>query len=66
MPDLTTEYMGLTLQNPIIAASSSLAKNLDGVKSLADAGAGAIVLKSLFEEQIMAETEAIARSVEIR
>jgi dihydroorotate dehydrogenase (fumarate) len=52
--------MGMKLKNPVIAASSSLSKSLDGVKRLADTGVGAIVLKSMFEEQIMAETEQVA------
>lgn len=53
MVDLTTKYMGLTLRNPLIAASSGLTSSLEGVKALEDAGVGAVVLKSLFEEQIM-------------
>ncbi|HID55127.1 TPA: dihydroorotate dehydrogenase-like protein, partial [Candidatus Poribacteria bacterium] len=48
-------YMGLKLENPIIVASSRLSKDPDGIKRCADAGAGAVVLKSLFEEQIRAE-----------
>lgn len=57
MVDLSTEYMGLHLRNPLIVSSCSLTKNLQGVTRCADAGAGAIVLKSLFEEQIKAETK---------
>lgn len=57
MVDLSTRYMGLVLRNPLIVASSSLANTSEGVSRCADAGAGAIVLKSLFEEQIQAETE---------
>ncbi len=55
MSDLSTSYMGLNLKNPIIAASSSLTSSLDGVKKCEDAGAGAVVLKSLFEEQITSD-----------
>jgi dihydroorotate dehydrogenase (fumarate) len=55
MADLTTSYMGLRLKNPLLVASCSLSKNVDGVRRLADAGAGAVVLKSLFEEQIQKE-----------
>jgi dihydroorotate dehydrogenase (fumarate) len=55
MINLSTKYMGLDLRNPIIVASSSLTSTLDKIKQCADAGAGAIVLKSLFEEQIHAE-----------
>jgi len=59
MADLSTKYMGLELANPIIAASSSLANSVEGVKKLEKAGVGAVVLKSLFEEQIYAESEQI-------
>jgi dihydroorotate dehydrogenase (fumarate) len=57
--DMTTEYMGLKLRNPVIVASCGLVRSVDGVKRCADAGAGAVVLKSLFEEQIEIETKAI-------
>jgi dihydroorotate dehydrogenase (fumarate) len=57
MADLSTKYMGLELSNPVVVGSSSLANSVDGVKKLEDAGAAAVVLKSLFEEQIIAETE---------
>ena len=53
--DLTTNYIGLKLKNPIIIGSSGLTKSVEKIKELADNGAGAVVLKSLFEEQIMAE-----------
>jgi dihydroorotate dehydrogenase (fumarate) len=55
MADLATSYMGLELSSPVIAASSGLSKDLAGIKLLAQSGAGAVVLKSLFEEQINAE-----------
>lgn len=61
MADLSTTYMGLTLRNPIVVASSGLTGTLKGVVKCAEAGAGAIVLKSLFEEQIAAETGALGR-----
>ncbi|MCX6245366.1 MAG: dihydroorotate dehydrogenase-like protein [Bacteroidetes bacterium] len=51
--DLTTKYMGLKLKNPIIAGSSGLTSNLADILELEKAGASAIVLKSLFEEQIL-------------
>ena len=54
MADLSTKYMGLDLRNPIVAASSGLTKSVEGVVRLAEAGAGAVVLKSIFEEQIVA------------
>ena len=52
MADLSTRFFGLTLKNPVIAASSSMTGNLDQVLKIAQAGAGAVVLKSLFEEEI--------------
>ena len=55
MADLSTSYMGLSLQNPLMVASCSLTNTSEGVRRCADAGAGAIVLKSLFEEQIEAQ-----------
>lgn len=59
MADLKTTYMGLKLANPLVIASSSLSKNLDGIKRCAAAGAGAIVLKSLFEEQLQANIKTL-------
>lgn len=53
MINLSTTYMGLTLKNPVVASSCSLSHSPEGVKRLADAGVGAVVLKSLFEEQIL-------------
>ena len=53
--DLTTNYMGLKLKNPIIIGASNLVTNHDFLKKLEDAGASAIVYKSLFEEQIQLE-----------
>jgi len=65
MVNLATKYMGLNLKNPIIVSSSSLTRSVDTVKRCADAGAGAVVLKSLFEEQINADVKALAdRSTE--
>lgn len=61
MADLSTEYMGLELANPVMVASSGLTSSVEGVKKAADAGAGAVVLKSIFEEQIDIEVESIAR-----
>src|SRR3990170_1930881 len=52
MPDLTTSYLGLPLKNPLVASASPLSKKLDRVRRLEDAGIAAIVLYSLFEEQI--------------
>lgn len=55
MKDLSTEYMGIKLKNPVIAGASSLTSNLDSIQEIEAAGAGAIVTKSLFEEQIQLE-----------
>lgn len=52
MADLSTSYMGLKLRNPIIAGSSGLTNSIENIQKLSSHGAGAIVLKSLFEEQI--------------
>jgi dihydroorotate dehydrogenase (fumarate) len=49
---LTTNYLGLVLKNPIVVSSSPLSHNLDGIRRLEDAGASAVVMYSLFEEQI--------------
>ena len=49
---LTTSYLGLRLKNPIVASSSPLSHNVDSIRRLEDAGAAAIVMYSLFEEQI--------------
>lgn len=53
--DLTTTYLGLTLKSPVIAGSSGMTGSVDKVKALADSGAGAVVLKSIFEEEVMFE-----------
>jgi dihydroorotate dehydrogenase (fumarate) len=59
MTNLTTKYMGLTLKNPIIAGSSGLTNSLNNIKHIEQAGAGAVVLKSIFEEQIRHETDSL-------
>jgi dihydroorotate dehydrogenase (fumarate) len=57
MADLSTTYMGLKLKSPIIAGSSGLTNSLNDIKELEEHGAGAVVLKSLFEEEIRIELE---------
>ena len=57
MVQLETTFAGLTLKNPLIAASSGLTNSLKKIKELEEAGIGAIVLKSLFEEQIENHSE---------
>lgn len=59
MIDLKTNYAGLALRNPIIVDSSGLTNNAEKVKEFEKAGAGAVVLKSLFEEQIKMQSERI-------
>ena len=55
MANLNTSYLGLELNNPVIVSSSGLTASVDKLKQLEDYGAGAVVLKSLFEEQILYE-----------
>ena len=62
--DLSTTYMGLALRNPLVASASPLSKTVDGVRRLADAGVGAVVLYSLFEEQLRREAADNARLAE--
>ncbi len=53
--DLATRYLGLTLDNPLVASASPLSGTVEGVRRLAGAGVGAVVLYSLFEEQLRRE-----------
>jgi dihydroorotate dehydrogenase (fumarate) len=55
MADLSVSYMGLNLKNPIIVSSSDLTKTVGRIKKCEEAGAGAVVLKSIFEEQFLIE-----------
>jgi dihydroorotate dehydrogenase (fumarate) len=55
MPDLSTTYMGLRLKNPLVAGSSGLTGTPEGIRELQDGGVAAVVLKSIFEEEIAAE-----------
>ncbi len=63
MSDLSVKYLGLEMKNPILVASCSLTGSVSGIQELADAGAGGVVLKSLFEEQIDAETKDIEQYI---
>ncbi|HYJ46173.1 MAG TPA: dihydroorotate dehydrogenase-like protein [Pyrinomonadaceae bacterium] len=54
--NLSTKYMGLNLKNPLVASSSPLSHTVEGIRRLEDAGAGAVVMYSLFEEQISLES----------
>lgn len=53
--DTAVSYLGLKLKNPIVVGSSTFTGTVDGIKRCAEAGAGAVVLKSIFEEQILAD-----------
>ncbi len=59
MVDLRTRYLGLELRNPLVASSSPLTGTLDGLKRLEAAGAGAVVLPSLFEEDLAEEAREV-------
>ncbi len=62
--DLGTTYLGLRLRSPLVASASPLTGELDGARRLEDAGAGAIVLPSLFEEEILNDEIELNRSIE--
>ena len=62
--DLSTEYLGLKLAHPIMAGASPLVDDLDVVRRLEDAGAAAIVMRSLFEEQVRSEQMAALRHLD--
>ncbi len=64
MVDFSTDYMGLTLRNPIVVSSSSLTSTVEKVQACERAGAGAVVLKSLFEEQILADTNQLIGAID--
>ncbi len=55
--DLTTKYLGIELKNPIVSSPSPLSEKIDNLKRLEDAGAAAVVMHSLFEEQINEESQ---------
>lgn len=56
MIDLSTTYLGLKLKNPIVASASPLSKKIEQVKRMEEAGVSAVVMYSLFEEQIIHES----------
>jgi len=62
MIDLSCNYLGLQLRNPLIAGSSGLTSSIENLRSIAKMGAGAVVLKSVFEEQIRYETDLLIES----
>lgn len=66
MTDLTTRWLGLNLHSPLVVGASPLTDDLDALKACVDAGAGAVVMHSLFEEQLVAEQMAAHRFIDSR
>src|SRR5260370_40453686 len=64
MQDLTTTYIGLQLKNPLVASATPLSKKMDTVRRIEDAGAAALVMYSLFEEQITHESHELDHYLE--
>ena len=65
MIDLSTTYMGIPLKNPIVPSASPLSAELDTIKRMEDAGAAAVTLPSLFEEQVEFEAESLSYFLEL-
>jgi len=61
MIDLSTQYLGLTLKNPLVVSASPLGQHIDNIRRMEDAGASAVVLHSLFEEQLTLESRELDR-----
>jgi dihydroorotate dehydrogenase (fumarate) len=61
MTDLSTTYLGLSLKSPLVASASPLCEDVDNIRRMEDAGAAAVVLHSLFEEQITLESNQLDR-----
>jgi len=57
--DLTTKYLGLNLRTPLVPSASPLSNEVEGIKRMEDAGAAAVVLHSLFEEQVKSELDEV-------
>ncbi len=64
MADLSTNFAGLELRNPVIVSSSGLTDSVEKIRKLEEAGAGAVVLKSLFEEQILFEAGNLSQAAD--
>jgi len=62
--DLTTEYMGIPLRTPLVVSASPLSEEIDNIKRMEDAGAAAVVLHSLFEEQLLQDNLGLEQSLE--
>jgi dihydroorotate dehydrogenase (fumarate) len=65
MPDLSTTYLGLHLSSPLVPSASPLSRDLDSIARMEEAGAAAVVLHSLFEEQIASESLALDRMLTV-
>ena len=61
--NLTTTYLGLKLRTPLVPAASPLSENIDDIKKMEDAGASAVVLYSLFEEQLRQDRAELNQSM---
>ena len=59
MSDFSTQYLGLKLNGPIVVSSTPISESIDNVRRMEDSGASAIVLHSLFEEQLALESKAL-------
>ena len=64
--DISTTYMGLTLESPVIVGSSGLTDSVEKLKKIEEAGAGAVILKSIFEEEIAYEYNDIIKEVSLQ
>ena len=62
MVDLSCKYLGLQLKSPIVAGSSGLTSSMENLRIISRMGAGAVILKSIFEEQIKYETDKFVNS----
>jgi len=65
MIDLTTKYLGLNLANPLVVAASPLSEDIGNIRKMEDSGAAAVVLHSLFEEQIAVESTELDRNLSL-
>ncbi|HPO16758.1 MAG TPA: dihydroorotate dehydrogenase-like protein [Candidatus Hydrogenedentes bacterium] len=63
MIDLSTSYLGMTLKNPLVVSPSPLCAKVDNIKHMEDAGAAAVVLHSLFEEQLTFESQSLNENI---
>ena len=62
--DLSTSYLGVELKHPVVASASPLTRDIDGIRRLMDAGAAAVVMASVFEEQVAADSSVLEERLE--